>query len=264
MFLAAHVLITLGLLAAAVMIVRASARSQAPSRQLAIGGAIAIVATTAAGILTMITKSNWWSYTNGARLHRVAARLRRPAHAGQDSIAARWLRAQPVAQGRPVILYGVSRGAEGALLIASYEPHLFNAVIASSPSSEINGAYGGKPGPAWTFQGKPLPTETPIPVGQIRVPLLLGDGGQDAIWDSALSATIIMQELRAANDPAPYINLCYPRAGHAFLGTPPYFPYSGYGAHGLLGGTQQANALAEEQSWVTMINFLNDPWQRVT
>lgn len=62
-FLAAHVLITLGLLAGAVMIVRTSARSQAPSRPLAIGGAIAIAATTAAGILTMITKSNWWSYT---------------------------------------------------------------------------------------------------------------------------------------------------------------------------------------------------------
>ncbi len=61
-FLAAHVLITLGLLAGAVMIVRASARSQAPSRQLAVGGAIAIAATTAAGILTMITKSYRWSY----------------------------------------------------------------------------------------------------------------------------------------------------------------------------------------------------------
>lgn len=36
-FLAAHMLITLGLLASAVMIIRASARSQAPSRQLAIG-----------------------------------------------------------------------------------------------------------------------------------------------------------------------------------------------------------------------------------
>ena len=62
-FLAAHVLITLGLLAGAVMIIRATGRSQAPSRQLAIGGAIAIAATTAAGILTMTTKSNWWSYS---------------------------------------------------------------------------------------------------------------------------------------------------------------------------------------------------------
>lgn len=62
-FLAAHVLITLGLLAGAVMIIRATGRPQAPSRRLATGGAIAIAATTAAGILTMTTKSNWWSYS---------------------------------------------------------------------------------------------------------------------------------------------------------------------------------------------------------
>jgi pimeloyl-ACP methyl ester carboxylesterase len=74
-------------------------------------------------------------------------------------------------QGRPAILYGVSYGAEGALLIASYEPHLFDAVVASSPSSEINGAYGGKPGPAWAFHRTALLTNPP-PVGQIRVPLL--------------------------------------------------------------------------------------------
>lgn len=170
-----------------------------------------------------------------------------------------WLRAQPVARGRPVILYGVSRGAEGALLIASYEPNLVDAVVASSPSYLINGAYGGPPGPAWTFHGKALPTGTTIPVGQIGVPLLLGDGGQDAIWDSARSATAIVQELRDANDRAPFINLYYPYAGHAFLGEPPYFSYSGYGAHGPFGGTRQANALAAEQSWAKMINFLNDP-----
>ena len=148
--------------------------------------------------------------------------------------AVHWLRAQPAARGRPVILYGVSRGAEGALLIASYEPRLFDAVVASSPSYLINGAFvGGKPGPAWTFHGRALPTGTTIPVGRIRVPLLLADGGQDAVWDSAGSATAIMRELRAAHDRAPYINLYYPGAGHAFLGEPPYFPYSWYGAHGL-------------------------------
>lgn len=177
--------------------------------------------------------------------------------------AVRWLRAQPVAQGRPLVLYGVSRGAEGALLIASYEPHLFDALVASSPSYLIYGASGGKPGPGWTFDGKPLPVGTNIPVSRIRVPLLLGDGGQDAIWDSAGSATAIMQELHNANDPAPHINLYFPQAGHAFLGRPPYLPYSGYGHHGTLGGTQQANALAEEQSWIRMISFINDPWGRV-
>ncbi len=176
--------------------------------------------------------------------------------------AVHWLRDQPVARGRPVVLFGGSRGAEGALLIASYQPHLVNAIVASSPSSDINGAYGGKPGPAWTFHGKPLPTGTLIPVGRIRVPVLLGDGGQDAIWDSAQSATAVVNELKAAHDHAPYTNLYYPAAGHAFLGEPPYVPYSWYSAHGPVGGSRQANSQAAEQSWAKMLSFLNDPWQR--
>lgn len=167
-----------------------------------------------------------------------------------------WLRAQPVARGRPVVLYGVSRGAEGALLIASYEPHLVDAVVASSPSSFINGAYGG-PGAAWTLHGRPLPTG-PIPVDNIRVPLLLGDGGQDDVWPSAESAALILMELDGSGDNAPYTNLYYPGAGHGIFGNPPYFPYSGYGGNGsFLGGSEQANALATEQFWTKMIDFIN-------
>ena len=174
-----------------------------------------------------------------------------------------WLRTQPAVRGRPLILYGVSRGGEGALLIASYEPGLFSAVIASSPSDLINGAYGGPPGSAWTWKGKPLPTGTVIPVSQIRVPLLIGDGGEDAVWDSSASAAVIMSELSAGHDPAPHVNLYYPDAGHAFLGTPPYFPYDGLGGLGnALGGTQQANALADEQSWAQMIEFIDNPGHR--
>ncbi len=167
-----------------------------------------------------------------------------------------WLRAQPVARGRPVVLYGVSRGAEGALLIASYEPHLVDAVVASSPSDVIYGAFGG-PGAAWALHGRPLPTGREIPVGNIRVPLLLGDGGRDDVWDSARSAAEIVLELRASADHAPVTNLYFPGAGHGFLGTPPYFPYSGYGALGnAVGGSEQANALAIEQSWAEMIGFI--------
>jgi dienelactone hydrolase len=59
--------------------------------------------------------------------------------------------------------------------------------------------------------------------------------------------------------PRALTNLYYPYAGHAFLGEPPYFSYSGYGHHGPLGGTVQANAQTVEQSWTKMINFLNDP-----
>jgi dienelactone hydrolase len=170
--------------------------------------------------------------------------------------AVRWLRAQPVAQGRPVVLWGASRGAEGALLIAAYEPHLFDAVIADSPSSLINGAFGGA-GAAWTFHGQPL-LGGDIPVGNIRVPLLIGDGGQDAVWDSARSAADIVRELRGSGDRAPYTNLYYPGAGHAYTGAPPYIPYSGYGSRGAThGGSVQANALAVEQFWAKMITFIN-------
>jgi hypothetical protein len=38
-------------------------------------------------------------------------------------------------------------------------------------------------------------------VGQTRVTVLLGDGRQDAIWDSAGSASTIAKELKDANDP---------------------------------------------------------------
>jgi dienelactone hydrolase len=112
-----------------------------------------------------------------------------------------------------------------------------------------------------TFDGKPLTTGTPIPVDRIRVPLLLGDGGLDAIRNSEGSVSIIMSELQSVHDPAPYINVFYPGAGHAFLGAVPDFPYAGYSATdaNYLGGSQQANALATERSWAQMIEFINDP-----
>jgi hypothetical protein len=40
-------------------------------------------------------------------------------------------------------------------------------------------------------------------VDRIRVPVLLGDGGQDTTWNSGLPATVIMQELRTAHDRGP-------------------------------------------------------------
>jgi dienelactone hydrolase len=185
--------------------------------------------------------------------------------------AVRWLRAQPVARGRPLILLGDSRGAEGALLITSYEPGLFDAVVAISPSSVVNGAFGpgaledGGARPAWTFHGRALVTGAAIPVGRIHVPVLIGDGGQDAIWDSAFSATYIVGELRAAHDPAPYTNLYYPQAGHGIFSYPPYVTYAYYGHLGNpYGGTLQANSLAIEQFWPKMLGFFNDPWHRIS
>ena len=96
-----------------------------------------------------------------------------------------------------------------------------------------------------------------IPVTRIRVPLLMGDGGQDAVWDSAAAASTIMGELRGSPDHAPATNLYYPGAGHYYFGVPPYFPVFTNTEVAGLGGSAQADALATEQFWTRMITFLN-------
>ena len=62
-FLAAHALIALGLIAGAVMQLRAAVRLGGRPRSYAIAGATGIAVATVAGVLTLITKSGWWSYT---------------------------------------------------------------------------------------------------------------------------------------------------------------------------------------------------------
>jgi len=119
-------------------------------------------------------------------------------------------------------LTGGRVGAEAVLLLASYFPHLAAAVIASSPTAAINGAVSAAPGSAWTVGGQPLAPVGNIPVTRIRVPLLMGDGGQDA----------------------------------AFFGLPPYVPYFTSAEVAALGGSAQADALATEQFWTRMITFL--------
>jgi len=165
-----------------------------------------------------------------------------------------WLRTRPAGRGRPVVLYGASAGTEAVLLLASYFPHLADAVVASSPTAVVTPSINVVPGPAWTLGGQPLTPGTTIPVTRIRVPLLMGDGGQDPIWDAAAAASTIMAELHGSPGRAPATNLYYPGAGHYYFGFPPYFPFF---TSEELGGSEQANALATEQFWTCMITFLN-------
>jgi dienelactone hydrolase len=164
--------------------------------------------------------------------------------------AVSWLRAQPESRGRPVVLYGLSLGSEAVLLTASYLPHLADAVVASSPTVTVDGV-GIKP--VWTFGGKPVQPGTTIPVTKIRVPLLIGDGGQDP-GAAAASAALITHELDGSPGHPPVTNLYYPGAGHGYFGLPPYYPFF---TDLELGGSPQANALATEQFWTRMIAFLN-------
>ena len=65
-FLAAHVLVSAGMAISPAQAVRAATRLGSPWRSPAIWGAAAIAATVAAGVVTTITTSNWWSYAMAA------------------------------------------------------------------------------------------------------------------------------------------------------------------------------------------------------
>jgi hypothetical protein len=61
-FLAAHVVIAVGLIAGTVMVLRAATRLGSRRRRQSIAAASAIGVAVAAGILTLSAGSNWWSY----------------------------------------------------------------------------------------------------------------------------------------------------------------------------------------------------------
>lgn len=65
--------------------------------------------------------------------------------------ALRVLRAQSGVDPKRVLVFGVSRGGELALILGSHFPQLVNGVIAGVPSSVVNG--GLPSGIAWTLQG---------------------------------------------------------------------------------------------------------------
>ncbi|MGH3149997.1 MAG: hypothetical protein ACRDOB_04600, partial [Streptosporangiaceae bacterium] len=61
--LALHVVVAIGLLAGAAMVIRAARGGGKRPRQLARSGAALIGLTVIAGVMTVITSNNWWSYT---------------------------------------------------------------------------------------------------------------------------------------------------------------------------------------------------------
>ncbi len=66
MVLGLHVVVAIGLLAGAVMVIRAARGGGKRPRQLARSGAVLIALTVIAGVMTVITRNNWWSYTMAA------------------------------------------------------------------------------------------------------------------------------------------------------------------------------------------------------
>jgi dienelactone hydrolase len=188
--------------------------------------------------------------------------------------ALRWLAKQPAVDPRRIVTFGISRGGEASLLVASTFPRLVHAAVGYVPSSSIVPSPVDPNVPAWTFHGKPAvgdrtPT-SPGRYGWIRVdrisgPVFVAGGGRDDLWASGLSVEDIRARmlLHHRHD---VVALDYPRAGH-LLGqvVPPQIPVSpvGYGIvqsrYGPLdlGGSPAADEAALESSWPKLLLFLH-------
>ena len=187
-------------------------------------------------------------------------------------------------------VYGVSKGAEYALLAASHFAWL-RAVVAIVPSDVVWEGWG-KPVPegtlsSFSWQGKSLPfvpyddimvefmkaakgemmaLRGPHERGKLKHPealaaarihiedyqgaLLVAGGGRDQVWPSFDMAANVAATRRARGEKT--VLLDYPDAGHGLSG-------DGYASTGFtagIGGTPPANAAAQLDLWPKTLAFL--------
>lgn len=177
--------------------------------------------------------------------------------------ALRWLATQPAVDPGRIVSFGVSRGGEASLLIASTFPRLIHAAVGYVPSAYVVSSPTNASVPAWTYRGKPVPSGW-IHVERINGPVFVVGGEADALWPSAASVTDIKARMLSHNR-HDVTALVYPKAGHSVgfvlprqvAVSPAGYGYlqSRYGEL-YLGGSPQADDAALEDSWPKLLRFL--------
>lgn len=139
---------------------------------------------------------------------------------------------------RRVVVIGVSRGGEGALLIGSTYPKLVHGVVGLVASNVVNPSTDGR-SPAWTLHGTPLahvgraefgkpdPTDRPgafIRAERISGPILTFSGGDDLLWPSSSYMTVLEQRLDKRHFARSHRDVDYGTAGHLLGFAIPYLP----------------------------------------
>jgi dienelactone hydrolase len=186
--------------------------------------------------------------------------------------ALKLLRAQPGVDPGHVLVAGVSRGGEAALLLGAHFPQLVNGVIAGVPSSVVNpGERPDASRPAWTLGGRPLPAVSPselgrpdqtsnpravIPVERIRGPVFLACGEQDLRWPSCGYVDAITARLRAHQFAHPVTALRYPDAGHLIGGLTAWYGSLTDDALTSDGGTVAAAQAAQADAHAKLLALL--------
>ena len=150
--------------------------------------------------------------------------------------ALQWLARQPGIDPTRIWVYGLSRGAEAALLLGAHYPNLVYGVVDSVGANLAVCSYPACDGPAWTIGGAPIPywskltvpnppAAAEIAVEATRGPVLAICGGitYAGYWDCN-PAQAVMKRLDAHGFTQPHRVLAYPHAGHAIGSLYPYRP----------------------------------------
>ncbi|MEM1379192.1 MAG: acyl-CoA thioester hydrolase/BAAT C-terminal domain-containing protein [Pseudomonadota bacterium] len=195
------------------------------------------------------------------------------------------LKAQPEVDPERLAVFGISKGAEAGLVLASRRDDI-DAVVLGVPSSvvwqgidwRLLGMFGIlPPQSSWSEGGAALPflpygpwdqeqgiasvyisglenlgdhTDAIIPVEEASAPILLVCGGRDTIWPSCPMAEAIVARANRRSGP-PVTLLSYPEAGHGAMGIPSDTPGSSFG-----GGTWESDNAARADGWPQVLAFL--------
>jgi dienelactone hydrolase len=200
------------------------------------------------------------------------------------------------------VMGGSRGGELALLLGATFpEIHAVAAISASGVLWEGLGTnVAADPSPAWTYQGKPLPfmgrveltehqnkelgqisrtnsdaanltywlfeldddsavAKASIPVEKINGPILLISGNNDNLWPSTQMEEMVMKRLKEKRHPFPDRHLAYPGVGH-FIPIPNVPTTSNFIRE--LGGDPELTAAAAADSWLRIIDFLNQSLER--
>lgn len=192
-----------------------------------------------------------------------------------------WVEKQPLANRDHIGLYGISIGAETALVVAARDPRI-KAVVVGSPSSAVWQGFDthnySSVAPTYLLDGKAVPyvpydTSNPfvsifdlyqrslaglpahqdaiIPVENINGPVLLLSGKTDTLWPSTTMADQVITRLDAKKFPYAHEHIAYQNAGHGA----PLPPGDYTGRLDTLGGTPEGNAAAHADAWKRTVAF---------
>ncbi len=190
-----------------------------------------------------------------------------------------WLSSH-VGTSRPLVVMGLSRGAELALLTATIRPRI-TGVVAFSPSSVRWSAANDPSGlaPAWVRAGRAFPyaarparsnadfgrllanpaivRRATIPVERIKGHILLVSSRSDNIWPSAYMADRIEARLRRARFRHPVTNLQFDDASHLLMGPGPGVVNFAQGNSRIwFGGSEEGTRTARDAAWAEVKRFL--------